>query len=162
LRAETSTLELAHEHRETEHAIRASGLPLVFLRNGWYLENYTEQLAAALANSAILGSAQNGRIAAASRLDYAEAAAVVLTAPGHEGGLYELAGDAPFTMAELAAEVARASRKPVVYKDLPVSAYREALVGFGVPAGFAHVLSDSDAGIARGELDDDTHTRSAN
>jgi NAD(P)H dehydrogenase (quinone) len=160
LHAQTSGLSLAKEHLETEHLIRDSGLPFAFLRNGWYIENYTEQLAAALASGKILGSAQAGRIAAATRLDFAEAAAVVLTQPKPQSTAYELGGDAPFTLSELAAEVARASGKAITYQDLPASAYREALVGFGLPALYAEILVDADLGIVRGELDDRSHTLS--
>jgi NAD(P)H dehydrogenase (quinone) len=152
LRAETSKLALAEEHRATEHAIRDAGLPHVLLRNGWYFENYTENLAPALQHGALLGSAGAGRIAAASRRDYAEAAAAVLTAAKPER-VYELAGDRPFTMPELAAEVSRQAGKPVAYRELPPAEYRAALVGFGVPPPFADVLVDSDLGIAKGELD---------
>lgn len=154
LHADRSTLGLAAEHLATERAITASGLAYTFLRNGWYLENYTENLGSALAHGAILGSAGNGRIAAAARRDFAEAAAHVLTTTGHEGGSYELAGDEPFTMSELAAVVARVAGRAVAYQDLPVDAYRDALIGFGLPPPFAALLADSDAGIARGELDD--------
>ena len=115
LRAETSKLGLAAEHKATEAAIRASGLPWVFFRNGWYLENYTESLGPALQHGAIMGCADGGRIAAASRADYAEAAVAVLSGAGHEGKAYELAGDAPFTMTELAAEVSRQAGKPIAY-----------------------------------------------
>lgn len=154
LRAETSGLALAAEHKATEAAIRKSGLPYVFLRNGWYLENYTENLASALQHRVILGSAGNGRIAAAARADYAAAAVAVLTEAGHAGKAYELAGDKAFTKAELAATVTRLSGKPVKYQDLSVEQYASALAGFGLPPPIANILADSDAGVARGELDD--------
>ena len=154
LHADTSGISLAPEHLATEQAIRASGLPFVFLRNGWYLENYTENLAPALQHGALLGAAQGGRIAAASRADLAAAAVAVLTGSGHAGKVYELAGDAPFTMAELAAEVARQAGKPVAYRDLPPDTYTTTLQGFGLPAPVAQMLASADQGIARGELDD--------
>ncbi len=154
LHADTSRMGLAVEHRATEAALRASGLPIVILRNGWYLENYTENLAPALQHGAILGSAGSGRVAAASRADYAAAAAAVLTGAGHEGRTYELAGDVAFTMAELAAEVARQAGKPIAYRDLPEAEYSAALVGAGLPKPVADLLADSDRGIARGELED--------
>ena len=149
---------LAGEHAETEKVLRASGLPFVFLRNGWYLENYTERLGPALEHGVILGSAGNGRIAAASRADYAAAAVAVLTGAAHGGDILELAGDASFTMSDLAAEVSRQSGKPVAYKDLPFEEYKAALLGFGLPAAYAEVLAESDVGITRGELDDKTGT----
>src|SRR5699024_6012940 len=95
-----------------------------------------------------------GRIAAASRADLAAAAVAVLTGSGHAGQVYELAGDAPFTLAELAAEVARQAGKPVAYQDLPPDTYATTLQGFGLPAPVAQMLASADQGIARGELDD--------
>jgi NAD(P)H dehydrogenase (quinone) len=159
LRADTSALSLAKEHLATEQLIRDSGLPFTFLRNGWYIENYTEQLAGAIASGVIPGSAQSGRIAAAARTDYAAAAVAALTAAKPEQ-VYELAGDEPFTKAQLAAAVSNATGKEVKYLDLPASAFREALVGHGVPAAFADILVDADLGISKGELDDGTHTLS--
>jgi NAD(P)H dehydrogenase (quinone) len=124
------------------------------LRNGWYLENYTEALGAALQHGALLGAAKDGRIAAAARADYAAAAVAVLTTSGHEGKVYELAGDKPFTMTELAAEVSRQVGKNVVYDDMPGPKYVEALQGMGLPAPVAEMLASADEGIARGDLDD--------
>ncbi|HET9552086.1 MAG TPA: SDR family oxidoreductase [Anaeromyxobacteraceae bacterium] len=156
LRADRSKLGLAAEHKATEEAIRASGLPFVLLRNGWYIENYTENLAPALQHGALVGSAGNGRIAAATRADYAAAAVAALTEPGHAGRVYELAGDQPFSMAELAAEVSRQLGRPIAYKDLPPNDYRGVLLGAGLPPPYADLLVDSDLGIVKGELDDST------
>lgn len=153
LHAADSPLALAHEHRATEAAIRESGLPYVFLRNGWYSENYTDRLAATLAQGGVLGSAGAGRIAAAARLDYAEAAAVVLASEGHAGKSYELAGDSAFTLAEYAAEITRQSGKAIAYSELPPEQYRQILVGAGLPAAYADIFVDADLGIARGALE---------
>lgn len=158
LHADATPLALAAEHRQTEAALRASGLPTVLLRHGWYTENYTERLGPVLQRGVVLGAAGEGRIAAASRADYAAAAVAVLTTAGHEGMVYELAGDAPFTLAELAAEVSRQSGQPVAYKDLPAEAYAAALQGAGLPPPVAHFFADVDAGIARGALDDRSGT----
>ncbi|KAB8042655.1 SDR family oxidoreductase [Janthinobacterium aquaticum] len=153
LHADTSPLGLAVEHVATEAAIRASGLPFSLLRNGWYLENHTEHLAPVLEHGVVLGAAQEGRFSSASRADYAAAAAAVLTASAPQA-VYELAGDTSFTLADYAAEVARQSGKVIVYKDLPEADYKAALVGVGVPEGFAAMLADSDAGAAKGGLHD--------
>ena len=153
LRADTSTLALAAEHKATEENIRASGLPFVFLRNGWYLENQTEQLGPVLQHGVLLGAAGDGRFASAARSDYAAAAAAVLTGSGHENKIYELAGDTSFTLSELAAEVSKQSGKPVAYNNLPPEDYKNLLVGVGLPAALAALLADADSGAARGELD---------
>ncbi|MDE1176689.1 MAG: SDR family oxidoreductase [Edaphobacter sp.] len=157
LRADTSGLGLAAAHRATEEYIKASGLPYVFLRNGWYMENHTEALGPALEHGAILGASKDGRIAGAMRRDYAAAAVKVLTEASAVKPVYELAGDAPYTVADIAAEVSRQSGKPVVYNDMPVAEYEKALQQFGLPVPLAKLLADSDAGVARGELDDSGH-----
>ena len=158
LRADTSGISLAAEHLASEKAVRESGIPFVILRNGWYFENYTENLGPALQHGVILGAAKQGRIAAAARADYAAAAVAVLTSSGHEGKTYELGGDAPFTMAELAAEVARQAGKAVAYSDMPGEKYAETLRGFGLPGPVAEMLASADEGIARGALDEGTGT----
>jgi NAD(P)H dehydrogenase (quinone) len=157
LRANSSGLGLAKEHLDTERAILASGLPYVFLRNGWYLENHTENLASALQHGVIMGAAGKGRFASASREDYALAAVAVLTSARQENKTYELAGDSSFTLADLAEEVSKRSGKKVVYKDMPAADYEKALVGFGLPAPLAHLLADSDTGASKGDLDSNSH-----
>lgn len=152
LKADTSGMILAGEHLPTENLIRESGIPFTLLRNGWYLENYTENLAPALEFGTILGSAGTGLIAAAARADYAAAAAAAVTGSGHENRVYELGADQPFTMAQLAEAVSARAGRTVTYTDLPAQEYVKALVGAGVPEAFAGVLADSDLGIVRGEL----------
>lgn len=151
-RADTSQLILAAEHRATEELLAASGLPTVLLRNSWYLENYTEQLAPALEHGAVLGSAGAGRVSAATRADYAAAAAAALVADDQAGAIHELGGDVAFTLEEYAATLATESGRDVAYADLPPADFSAALVGAGVPEGFAGILADSDLGIARGDL----------
>lgn len=152
-RAQTSPMQLLADHRDTELLVEASGLPYVVLRNNWYFENYTAQLATAFQYGAMFGSAGDGRIAGAARADFAEAAAVVLTTPGHENTTYELGGDQPFTRAEFAAEVSRQSGREVVYTDLPADGYTKVLLGAGLPEPLAHVLADVDVAISQGHLD---------
>lgn len=152
LAADTTKLSLAPDHKATEELIRASGLPFTFLRNGWYTENYAQTIAQALAVGSFAGAAGEGRLGAVPRVDFAEAAVEVLTGEGHEGKVYELAGDEPFTYADLAAAVTAASGTPVTYQDLPVGQYRQILVGAGLPEPVAAMLADADRGIADGEL----------
>lgn len=156
LHADKSTLGLAVEHRDTEQALAESGLNYVLLRNGWYSENYTASVPAAVEHGAILGSAQAGRISSAARKDYADAAAVVLTSEGQAGKVYELAGDEGYSLSELATEVAKQSGKTVVYNDLPQEQYKAVLIGLSLPAEFAGLLADSDAAAAKGDLFDDS------
>ncbi|MCG6499004.1 SDR family oxidoreductase [Kitasatospora sp. A2-31] len=151
-----ATFRLADEHKATEAVIRESGLSYSFLRNGWYTENYLGDAAGTVARGIVIGSAGEGRIASAPRKDYADAAVAVLIGAGDGGGhadtVYELSGDVAWSLPELAAELAKASGRPVGHRDVSPAEHREVLVGAGLPEGFAEVLVDVDAGIARGEL----------
>lgn len=159
LHADSSTIGLAEEHRQTEALLRESGLAFVLLRNGWYNENYTGALAPSVAHGAIIGSAGTGRIASATRADYAAAAAVALVS-AQGGEVYELAGDAAFTMADFAAEVAQVAGKPVAYVDMPKGEYAAALEGVGLPGFIAQMVSDSSFESSKDQLFDDSHTLS--
>lgn len=150
--ADSSHMKMAVDHLATENIIRESGVPFVFLRNGWYVENYTDQLQGTLAQGAFAGSAGEGRVSAAARSDYAEAAAAVLVAEDQAGKIYELGNDDSFSMAELATEISAASGKEIAYQNLPAADYAALLTKIGLPEVFAQVLADSDLGIARGDL----------
>jgi len=155
LHADTSPLDLAAEHLDTEAALAEAGIPTTILRNGWYTENYTGSIPGALAGRAFLGSAGDARITSAARADYAEAAALVLTTTGHDGKVYELAGDTAWTLPELAAEISRQSGHDIPYKDVPEADYAAALKGFGLPDGFAGAIAGWDVAACKGALFDD-------
>ena len=157
LHADRSSLGLARDHVATEAYLRHVRVPFVVLRNGWYLENYSENLQPALRAGSLWGCAQEGRVAAASRADYAAAAAVVLTEPGHINKIYELAGDSAFTMRQLVAAVAAHSGRRLTYGDLDAPSYSAVLQQQQLPPEAAHMLADCDLAIAQGGLDDDGH-----
>lgn len=160
LRADRSAMLLAADHKATEEAIRDSGLAFTLLRNGWYTENHTGSLAGAIAAGALIGAAGEGRFSSAARADYAEAIAVAATDDSHAGQTHELAGDSAYSYADLAAEVSRVTGKTIPYNDLPPETYAGILQSFGLPAGFAHVLADSDVQAGKGALQEDSRTLS--
>ena len=159
-RAETNAIAFASVHKDTEAAIKESGLPYTFLRNNWYWENLTASLPSAVEHGAIIGSVGSGLIAFASRADYAAAAAVVATTEGHEGKVYELTGDKAYSYAEIAAEISRQAGKDVAAVNLDPEEYRKTLAGFGLPDFLAEGLADADAKIAEGALAEVTDTLS--
>lgn len=148
----TLTAALADDHRATEQVLLASGLPYSLLRNGWYHENYTENLAPVLEHGAVVAAAGDGRVSSAARADYAAAAVAVLTGEGHENSTYELGGDEAWSFAEYAAELSRQTGREIVYNPVPVDALTGILTGAGVPAPVAGILAGVDASIEKGEL----------
>ncbi|MEU0653157.1 SDR family oxidoreductase [Streptomyces albogriseolus] len=148
----TLTATLADDHRGTERALLDSGVPYVLLRNGWYHENYTENLAPVLEHDAVVAAAGEGRISSASRADYAAAAVAVLTGEGHENTTYELGGDEAWSFAEYAAELSRQTGREIVYNPVTPEALTGILTGAGVPEPMAAVFAGVDAAIAEGQL----------
>jgi len=157
LHADTSTINLAGEHLATEKAIVESGIDYTILRNGWYTENYTGSVGGALAGGAFPGSAGGGKISSAARIDYAEAAAVVLVDEDHKGKVYELAGDESYTLQDLAAEISKQTGKEIPYRNLPEAEYAEMLKGFDIPEYFAAAIASWDVSASKGDLHDDSH-----
>lgn len=157
LHCDTSPLMLAAEHLATERYLLSSGLRYSLLRNGWYFENQTVAIPQAIQNGAFLGASGDGRFSAASRSDYAAAAAAVLTGKGHENSVLELGGDQSYTRAELAAEVSRQTGREVKYNNLSEAEYKMILSNF-LPAGFAEVIADAEAHASKGALEDNSHT----
>lgn len=161
LHGEKSPINLGKEHHETERLVKQSGLRYVFLRNGWYIENYVAFLKPALANGVFPASAGNGRISAAGRADYAEAAALSLIQDdGSTERVYELAGDTAFTLSEFVAEASRQANKPIQYKNLPESDFAALLSKFGLPPHLAADLAQSSSATAQDALFDDSRALS--
>ncbi len=154
--ADTTSLVLAPEHKATEEVLVASGLGWTILRNNWYHENYTGQVAQAAESGVLLGSAGEGRTASAARRDYAEAAAAVAVGEGHENRVYELAGDHAWTMPELAAAITEVTGRAVEYRGLPSSEHLAALSAAGLDEGTAGFVVALDANVAEGALADNS------
>jgi NAD(P)H dehydrogenase (quinone) len=148
----TLSAALADDHRGTEAVLLESGLPYTLLRNGWYHENYTEQLAPVLEHGAVVAAAGEGRVSSASRADYAAAAVAVLTGEGHENKTYELGGDEAWSFAEYAAELSKQLGREIVYNPVSVEVFTGILTGAGLPEPVAAIIAGVDASIEKGEL----------
>jgi NAD(P)H dehydrogenase (quinone) len=152
LNADDTTNPLAGEHQDSERALRAADVPFTLLRNGWYTENYTGQLGQYLQRGEIVGAAGHGRISAATRQDYAAAAAAALLHDEAGNRTYELGGPA-FDLAELAGVISEVTGTPVAYRDLPVEEYASRLRDAGLDEENARFVAALDASIAHGDLE---------
>ncbi|GAA2237294.1 SDR family oxidoreductase [Rarobacter faecitabidus] len=159
LNADTATANpLAGEHLATEDYLRASGLQFTILRNGWYTENFLGSAQQAVATGEFSGSAGSGRVASASRADYALAAATVAAEPGHEGSIYSLGGDVSWNYDGLAVMISEISGRHVTYRDLSPKEHSDALVALGgLDEATAAFIVAVDGAIKAGELDTDSN-----
>ena len=150
--ADTSALVLAPEHKATEELIRASGIPFTILRNNWYTENYFGDLEQARSTGEIVSSVGDGRVASASRGDFAAAAAVVLTAAGHEGAVYELSGDTAWDFKDLATAISQIVGREVVYRTVTPAERLAGLRAAGLDEGTGQFLVALEGNIRDGLL----------
>jgi NAD(P)H dehydrogenase (quinone) len=153
-RAITSDLSLAPEHKATEELLAASGIPTTILRNGWYTENYVQTARQAADSGVMVSSIGDGRVASASRKDYADAAAVVLTHDGHEGKIYELSGDLAWTQDDLAAAISQVTGRKVVYTPVDTEQHAAILKSAGLDDGTVGFVTALDSNIKDGALAD--------
>lgn len=156
LHADRSALPVAPEHVETEALLRESGLVVTLLRNGWYTENYLGDLAQAAESGVIVSGVGDGRVASATRDDYAAAAAAVLSSEGHDGKVYELTGDVAWDYDDLAAAATEVLGRPVSYQRVTVDEHRAGLEAAGLDVGTIGFVIAMDENTANGELADVT------
>lgn len=152
-KATDTTLVLAPEHAATEELLRTSGVPFTVLRNNWYIENYATSMPQILATGEVLGSTGTGRVASATRADYAEATAVVLTTAGHENAVYELSGDTAWDFAEFAAGLSGLLGREITYRSVSPEEHLAALTAAGLDEATAGFVVALDGNIRDGELD---------
>ncbi|GAA3608891.1 SDR family oxidoreductase [Kineosporia mesophila] len=150
--ADDTVLLVAPDHAATENLIRASGLAYSILRNNWYHENYGAHLKNAEATGKLFSSAGSGRVASASRADYAEAAAIVLAGGDHDGRVYELSGDVAWIFADLATVMGEVLGRPVELVQLDRESHIAALTGAGLDPHLIRFVTTLDADIAQGAL----------
>ncbi len=156
LHADSTSVNLAGEHLETEKYLIESGIDYTILRNGWYTENYTDSIAGALAGGAFIGSAGSGKISSAARIDYAEAATVVLLNENYKGKVFELAGDNAYTLSDLAAEISSQAGKDLPYRNMQEKDYAKILESFNLPKSFAQAIASWDISASKGDLFDES------
>ena len=155
-RATTTTLIIAPEHKATEENILQSGMEYTILRNNWYTENYKDKVETASKTGTIVSAAGAGRVASATRADFAAGAVAVLLGTGHEGKVYELGGDYAWDYNELAETIGEIIGKPVVYKAVDVGTLIDILKSAGLDEGMAGFSAALDGNIAEGALSEVT------
>lgn len=127
-------------HRGDHPQLRPAARPAT---QRFYSDSYLYGLADTLKSGRPDGNAGDGKVASATRADFA-AAITVLTEDGHQGNVYELSGDTAWTFHDLAAEISRQSATPVTYNNVARAERRTALIEVGLPEEIADLLVDID------------------
>jgi NAD(P)H dehydrogenase (quinone) len=140
-------------HRDTEEALRASGLAWTLLRNGLYAEYQVPTGAQAIAIGRLVHNNGDGRTAYVSREDCAAAAAAVLVTDGHEGEAYDITGPQLLDQDDVAALSSKVSGRPVEAVAVDDEAFVRGLAASGLPEPAAHAVASFGRAIREGFLD---------
>jgi NAD(P)H dehydrogenase (quinone) len=144
---------VAVEHRQTEDAIRDSGLAWTFLRNSIYADLQPMSAAAALATGQLVTNTGDGRTAYITREDCAAVAAAVLLGEGHEGQAYDVTGPEALSADDLAGLYGELGGKPVEVIQVDDAAYAAGLVEHaGMPPALAEIYATFGAATRNGAL----------
>jgi uncharacterized protein YbjT (DUF2867 family) len=148
--APDATFTLARDHWATEEQVKASGLAYTFLR-----DNLSADFLPLMGgeDGALRGPAGDGRAAAVTQDDIAEAATAVLLSPeAHVDRTYDLTGPQALTLYEAAAVLSTGLGREIRYVPETLDeAYRSREV-YGAPAWQVDAWVSTYTSIASGEL----------
>jgi NAD(P)H dehydrogenase (quinone) len=144
---------IAKSHIETDKIIRESGISFTILLNGLYADVLPMFFGEKVFETGIFLPAGDGKAAYVSRNDIAEAAANIISTPGHEGNEYVLANSENYSLQTAAELLASLSGKPVSYQQPDAKEYRAVLTNAGVPAEFISLMADFSEAIKQGEFE---------
>jgi NAD(P)H dehydrogenase (quinone) len=139
-------------HRDTEEALRESGLAWTALRHAFYAEYQVPAGAQAIATGRLIHNNGGGKTAYVSREDCAAAAAAVLTTEGDEGKAYDITGPEPLDQSDVAALLSEVSGRPVEAVAVDDEAFIQGLTAAGVPEPAARGIASYGKAIREGFL----------
>ncbi|MFJ8657770.1 SDR family oxidoreductase [Streptomyces sp. NPDC093795] len=134
-------------HKEIEREVEQSGLDWTFVRPGAFAVNSLQWAPQIRADGVVRGPYAEAEMAPIHERDIADVAARVLLTDGHAGAKYVLTGPESLTQAEQARRIGAAVGRPVRYEELAPEVAREQMIRDQVPAEFADMLLDFQAGL---------------
>jgi NAD(P)H dehydrogenase (quinone) len=146
------TFTFGRDHWHAEQHIKASGLRHTFLRDNLYIDFLALLVGP---DGVIRGPAGDGRVAAVTRDDIADAAAAVLLddGGGHDGRTYDMTGPEALTMEEIAEELSRVTGRRIAYHNETLEEAYASRAHYGAPDWEVAGWVTTYAAIANGELE---------
>lgn len=151
--ADSPIAPIAQSHLATEKFIIESGIPYTILRNNLYMDYVPMFLGEKVLETGIFWPAGQGKLAAVTRENMAEATANVLTGKGHENKSYHISAPESFSLGDVATLLSAVTGKTVPYLDPSVEDYKQALQKAGVPAEYIGVFAGFAEATKQGEFD---------
>ena len=150
-RADVNDFFLAAPHLVRENIIKESGIPYVFIRNNWYVENELATAQNSINGAPWVTSAGNGKVGWVLRSELAEATANILATDGHENKVYELGGE-NLTQEEFVAALNEVTGKDIQVISIDDAAFKDMLKG-NVPDPAIDMMIMVQASIREGKLE---------
>ena len=118
-------------HRDAERHVEASGLAWTHLRPTFFMQNYLDYAGAIRTQGILASTGGAGRHADVDARDIGEAAARILTQPGHEGRAYEITGREAHSLEDVTRRIAKISGREVRFVKLSREEGRRQLLTSG-------------------------------
>ena len=140
-------------HRATAEYIKETGIAYTIFNDSLYADSIGKFSGEAFLENGIFFPAGNGKVPFVPRTDIGEAAAVVLTTPGHEYKTYAITGNDANSFEDIAGFLTEITGKKVTYLKPDLDTYIDALGKAGVPKEVVGFLGAFSTAIRNGEFD---------
>lgn len=140
-------------HKDTADYLQEVGIPYTILDNTLYADSIGLFSGETFLETGIFFPAGDGKLPWVPKADMGEAAAVVLTTPGHEDKNYAITANTAYSFGEIAEMLSEVTGKEVKYLNPDTDTYVEGLVKAGVPKEIASFLAGFGTAIGNGEFD---------
>lgn len=135
------------DHLVTEEVLRRTGLAFTILRDSQYAEVVATMMAPmAVASGQWVTSAADGHMAFVAKRDCVDSAAAVLTAPGHEGAIYEITGPELLTFRDAARIASEVTGRPIECVAVTHEQMQARFDAAGIPRRFVEGMAAVDSG----------------
>jgi NAD(P)H dehydrogenase (quinone) len=140
-------------HRATSEYIKETGIAYTIFNDSLYADSIGKFSGEAFLENGIFFPAGDGKVPFVPRTDIGEAAAVVLTTPGHEYKTYAITGNNAYSFEDIAGFLTDITGKKVTYLKPDLDTYSDALINAGVPKEVVGFLGAFSTAIKNGEFD---------
>ncbi len=127
-------------HRDSEQAIRDSGIAWTFLRPTAFMSNALNWAPMITTDQVVHAPFAAGRAAVVDPADIAAVAAACLAQDGHDHRVYELAGPAPLSPPDQVAILSRVLDRELRYAEADPADMAAQLLSYGMPEDLAHAV----------------------
>jgi NAD(P)H dehydrogenase (quinone) len=140
-------------HKDTVDYLKETGIVYTVMNNTLYADSIGKFSGETFLETGIFFPAGNGKLPWVPRAEMGEAAAVVLTTPGHEHKTYAITADTAYSFEEIADMLSAITGKKVKYLKPDLNTFIDGLVKAGVPKEIVSFLGGFGTAIGNGEFD---------